>query len=258
MKKLIINGINGKMGKNVAELAKNEFEVFGVDLNVGQTPNTSFDIFDFKADAVIDFSHHLAYQKLLQYSLETKTPLVICSTGFTQEELKEIELASKKVPIFLSFNMSLGINVMSYLVSKATKLLAEFDVEIVEKHHNQKIDAPSGTAMMLLNSVEKSKEIQPIFGREGRWDKRNKSEVGVHAVRGGTVIGEHEVGFYGEHERVVISHTAESREVFAKGAILAANFLIGKTPGLYNMNHIIKEKEDEKCANLRRLSEILD
>ncbi len=240
MKKLIINGILGRMGKKVEEYA-GDFEVFGVDfLSKTKSEKISNDINDFSADVVVDFSSPLAIGGLLDFAVATKTPLVICSTGFSDEEKAKIHEASKKVPIFMSFNMSLGINVLSYLTAQATKLLADFDIEIVEKHHNKKLDAPSGTAIMLASSAKSQRELSESFGRHGRNTLRDKSEIGMHAVRGGTVVGEHEVGFYGENERVIISHSAESRDVFAKGAIVAAKFMATQTEcRMYDMNDVI-------------------
>ncbi len=241
MEKLIINGIYGRMGKKVEEYA-GDVEVFGVDINAdGSDANVSKNIGDFSADVVIDFSSPKAIGGLLDYAVSTKTPLVICSTGFSPEEKEKIVEASKSVPIFMSFNMSLGINVLSYLTKQATKLLQDFDIEIVEKHHNQKLDAPSGTAIMLASSAKEERDLQENFGRHGRSCKREKSEIGMHAVRGGTVIGEHEVGFYGENERIILSHSAESREVFAKGAIVAGKFMATQTEcRMYDMNDVIK------------------
>ncbi len=243
MQKLIINGYYGRMGKKVAEYA-GDFEVFGVDINaVGTEKNVSNNIADFSADVVVDFSSPKAICELLSFAVERKTPLVICSTGFSPEEKIMIENASKNVPIFMSFNMSLGINVLSYLTKQATKLLADFDIEIVEKHHNQKLDAPSGTAIMLAASAKEERELLENFGRHGRSCKREKSEIGMHAVRGGTVIGEHEVGFYGDNERIILSHSAESRDVFAKGAIVAAKFMAKQTEcRMYDMNDVIKSQ----------------
>ncbi len=243
MKKLIINGIYGRMGRKVEEYADG-FEIFGVDVNAsGNESYISANIADFSADVVVDFSNPKAITGLLDFAISTKTPLVICSTGFSAEEKAMIENASKQVPIFMSFNMSLGINVLSYLTAQATKLLAGFDIEIVEKHHNQKLDAPSGTAIMLANSAKSERALSETFGRHGRDCKRQPSEIGMHAVRGGTVTGEHEVGFYGENERIILSHSAESREVFAKGAIVAAQFMAKQTEcRMFDMNDVIKSK----------------
>ncbi|MFI3167308.1 MAG: 4-hydroxy-tetrahydrodipicolinate reductase [Bacillota bacterium] len=242
MKKLIINGIYGRMGKKVEEYA-GDFEVFGVDIGAdGLNGNISNNISDFSADVVVDFSSPKAISSLLDFAVSTKTPLVICSTGFTAEEKAMIENASKSVPIFMSFNMSLGINVLSYLTKQATRLLADFNIEIVEKHHNQKLDAPSGTAIMLASSAKEERDLAENFGRHGRSCKREKSEIGMHAVRGGTVVGEHEVGFYGENERIILSHSAESRDVFAKGAIVAAAFMAKQSDcRMFDMNDVIAD-----------------
>lgn len=242
MNKLIINGIYGRMGRKVEEYA-GDCEVFGVDINAdGKDAHVSKNIADFTADVVVDFSSPKAISGLLEYAVSTKTPLVICSTGFSPEEKAAIEKASQSVPIFMSFNMSLGINVLSYLTAQATRLLADFDIEIVEKHHNQKLDAPSGTAIMLANAAKEQRDLCENFGRHGRSCKRDKSEIGMHAVRGGTVVGEHEVGFYGANERIILSHSAESREVFAKGAIVAAKFMAKQSQcKMYDMNDVIAD-----------------
>ena len=177
------------------------------------------DIVDEKADAIIDFSHHSCIGDVLAYATKTKTPLVIATTGFNDEELNMIMEASKEIPVFHSYNMSLGVNVLLKLVKEAAKSLKGFDIEIIEKHHNLKVDSPSGTAVMIGNAV---KEVLPdtefIYGRHGRTEKRNNNEVGIHAIRGGTIVGEHTTIFAGHDEVVELTHTAQSKDIFAKGA----------------------------------------
>ena len=192
------------------------------------------------ADVIIDFSHHSTIDDVLGYATKTKTPLVIATTGFNEDELGKIKEASSIIPIFHSSNMSLGVNVLVKLVKEAAKALNGFDIEIIEKHHNKKLDAPSGTAVMIANGI---KEVLPdtecIYGRYGRSEKRSSNEVGIHAIRGGTIVGEHTAIFAGHDEVVEIKHTAQSKDIFAKGAIAAAKFLVNQKAGYYNMNNIL-------------------
>ena len=192
------------------------------------------------ADVNIDFSHHSTIEDTLSYAIKNKTPLVIATTGFNDEELTKIKKASNIIPIFHSSNMSLGVNVLVKLVKEAAKSLNGFDIEIIEKHHNKKLDAPSGTAVMIANGV---KEVLPdseyIYGRHGRSDKRSSNEIGIHAIRGGTIVGEHTTIFAGHDEVVEIKHSAQSKDIFAKGAIAAAKFLVKQEAGYYNMNNML-------------------
>ena len=195
-------------------------------------------------DVIIDFSNPNALDSLLEYSTAKKIPIVIATTGLSNENIKALKDASKKVPVFFSANMSLGVNLLIDLVKKAAKVLENnFDIEIVEKHHNQKIDAPSGTALAIadaLNEVlEEKKEY--IYDRHSRRKKRSKKEIGIHAVRGGTIVGEHSVIFAGNDEIIEINHKAMSKEIFGVGALRAAKFIYNKAPGLYGMNDIIKD-----------------
>ena len=193
------------------------------------------------ADVIIEFTHHSTIDDTLSYAIKTKTPIVIATTGFNDEELTKIKKASNIVPIFHSSNMSLGVNVLVKLVKEAAKSLNGFDIEIIEKHHNKKLDAPSGTAVMIANGV---KEVLPdseyIYGRHGRSDKRSSNEIGIHAIRGGTIVGEHTTIFAGHDEVVEIKHSAQSKDIFAKGAIAAAKFLVKQEAGYYNMNNMLK------------------
>ena len=246
MLRVIINGYSGSMGKVLTKCVNEDSElqlVCGSSRDELEVPfKTYLKMSDVKedADVIIDFSHHSAIEEVLAYATKTKTPLVIATTGFNEEELNKIREASKIIPIFHSSNMSLGVNVLVKLVKEAAKALNGFDIEIIEKHHNKKLDAPSGTAVMIADGI---KEVLPeseyIYGRHGRSDKRSSNEIGIHAVRGGTIVGEHTTIFAGHDEVVEIKHTAQSKDIFAKGAITAAKFLVNKDAGYYNMNNML-------------------
>lgn len=250
MIKIAICGACGKMGANIAELLKgdSDTEIFcGVDPRRessdcgGVTVYKSFNEIIGKPDVIIDFSSPAVLSDELDYAVKNNVPAVIGSTGFTPAQLEEIKAASGKVAIFRTANFSLGVNLLCKLVNKAAKTLGEnFDIEIIEKHHNQKVDAPSGTALMLADSAAEAFEGGKEYknGREGICGKRGK-EIGLHAVRGGTIVGEHEVLFCGEDEIVSLSHSARSKKVFAAGAIKAAKWLAGKSAGLYDMNDVL-------------------
>ena len=246
MLKIIINGYSGSMGKVLTKCANEDSELEIVcgaskdDLDVPfKTYHKMSDVEEL-ADVIIDFSHHSTIEDTLSYAIKTKTPIVIATTGFNDEELTKIKKASNIIPIFHSSNMSLGVNVLVKLVKEAAKSLNGFDIEIIEKHHNKKLDAPSGTAVMIANGV---KEVLPdseyIYGRHGRSDKRSSNEIGIHAIRGGTIVGEHTTIFAGHDEIVEIKHTAQSKDIFAKGAIAAAKFLVKQEAGYYNMNNML-------------------
>jgi 4-hydroxy-tetrahydrodipicolinate reductase len=249
MTRIIITGANGKMGKVLQSIIANREDceiVAGVDLNTES--NSNFPIYstitDVKedADVVIDFSNPVLLNDLLNYSKATATPLVIATTGYSDEEKKKIEDASKECPIFFTYNMSMGINLLASLAQKATEILGnEFDIEIVEKHHNQKIDAPSGTALMLADAICEVTP-QPMkyeYDRHSKREKRTKDEIGLHAVRGGTIVGEHEIIFAGRDEIITLSHSARSKEVFAVGAVNAAVYMCGKSAGMYDMKELM-------------------
>ena len=246
MLKIIINGYSGSMGKVLTKCANEDSELEIVcgsskdDLDVPfKTYHKMSDVEEL-ADVIIDFSHHSTIEDTLSYAIKTKTPIVIATTGFNDEELTKIKKASNIIPIFHSSNMSLGVNVLVKLVKEAAKSLNGFDIEIIEKHHNKKLDAPSGTAVMIANGV---KEVLPdseyIYGRHGRSDKRSSNEIGIHAIRGGTIVGEHTTIFAGHDEVVEIKHSAQSKDIFAKGAIAAAKFLVKQEAGYYNMNNML-------------------
>lgn len=249
MFRILLTGCGGRMGKVVAELVSHseDFEIAaGVDPAM---PKCDFPVYsscgDVKEvpDVIIDFSFHTAIFDVLKFAVEKSVPAVIATTGFTSEELAVISDAEKKIPVFRSANMSLGINLLCQLAKKAAKLLPDFDIEIIEKHHNQKVDSPSGTALMIADEISSvmPKEMNYQFGREGICGKRTKNEIGIHAVRGGTIVGEHDVLFAGAMETLTISHSAASREILANGAVCAARFLIGKTAGAYSMKDIFTE-----------------
>ena len=195
-------------------------------------------------DIVIDCSNPDNLDKLLEYCLSTGTPVVIATTGFSDEQIAKIKAAAEQIPVLFSFNMSLGINLLASLAKTAAKLLGgQFDIEIVEKHHNQKIDAPSGTAIMLGNAVNSALDEKYHFeyDRHSKRMKRDKYEIGMHAIRGGTIVGEHDVIFVGRDEVITLSHSAASKEVFAVGAVNAAVFLAKQSAGLYDMSDVIEE-----------------
>lgn len=247
MLKVIVNGCLGKMGKVLTRcvIEDNELElVCGVSKH--PTENNTFKIHSKmidvveSADIIIDFSHHSALNDVLDFAINTKTPLVIATTGYNEEELSKIKEASKVIPIFHSSNMSLGVNVLLKLVKEATKMLTNFDIEVIEKHHNKKVDAPSGTAVMIANAIKDIlPDIEYNYGRYGREAKRNDNEIGIHAIRGGTIVGEHDVIYAGHDEIVELKHTAQSKDIFAKGSITAAKYLVNQSPGYYNMDNML-------------------
>ncbi len=246
---VILSGCNGKMGQVISRMAaedKNIAIVAGIDINTHQA--FAYPVFSTpeewsgSADVIIDFSHPAALERLLQYAVERKLPAVVATTGLSEEQKELLKTTSKEIPIFFSANMSLGINLLIDLVKRAAKLLEDsFDIEIIEKHHNQKIDAPSGTALAIADGINEalSEPCDYVYDRHSVRQKRAKKEIGLHAVRGGTIVGEHEVIFAGTDEIVSISHTATSKEIFAQGAIKAAKFMAGKAPGMYDMNALI-------------------
>lgn len=250
MTRILLCGCNGKMGRVIAACVKGREDceiVAGIDLRADS--GGDFPIYaspaevNVEADVVIDFSNPALLSPLLQLGLARKLPLVLCTTGYNQEQVNALTLASHKIPVFYSGNMSLGINLLIELSKKAAQVLGEdFDVEIVEMHHNQKIDAPSGTALMIadgISSVE-GRRMTYMYDRHSQRKKRDKSEIGVHSVRGGTIVGEHEVIFAGPHEVITLSHSAQSKEIFANGSINAAVFLAKQPAGLYNMSDLLK------------------
>lgn len=251
MIKVILSGCGGRMGKAVAAAVGNEVRIVaGVDINAASIDASDFPIYESitefsdKADVIVDFSHHSALPSLLDYAKATKTPVVVATTGHTDEELALMREAAKSVAIFHSGNFSIGINLIINLAKQAARTLgADFDIEIIEKHHNKKLDAPSGTALMIANAVaDEREESEYIYDRHSVRKAREPKEIGIHSVRGGSIVGEHEVIFAGANELVSISHSAASREIFANGALRAAIYLAGKSAGLYSMTDLIEGK----------------
>ena len=246
MLKILLSGACGRMGRQVANLAEDEQAVIacGVDVHVEQWSDfpvyPSFSLVQEEADVIVDFSRPESLSALLDYAKVHHLPVVLASTGYNEEDLAAIRAAAKEIPIFRSANLSLGVYVLKTLAHQAARLLPGFDIEIIEKHHNQKIDAPSGTALMLYDAVSNPDTV-PVFGRNGRTQKREKQEIGLHAIRGGTVPGEHEVGFYGPSEVVTLSHSAQDRSIFARGALRAARFVAKQQPGEYSMDDLAKD-----------------
>lgn len=227
---VIIHG-TGVMGSVVKECAKNQ----GIEVT-GFADELSTE----KGDVIVDFSHYSRLDTLLDYAVDRGLPLVIATTGYSDEILKKIDNSSKKIPILLSSNMSLGINLLQDILEKITPILyPNYDIELIEKHHNKKIDSPSGTAKTLLEVIKKNIDevIEEKYGRVGM-EKREKNEIGVHSLRGGTIVGEHSVLFCGNDEIIELKHTALSKKIFAEGALQGAKFIIGKEPGLYSMKDI--------------------
>ncbi len=243
--KLIIHGYNGRMGRELVRIIKESETdelVAAIDVNAAAEDFPTFrDITDFEgtADCVIDFSHHTAAPKLAAYAAERKIPLVLATTGHTEDELCAVRRAAGSTPVFLSANMSVGVAVLASLARKAAAMFPGADIEIVEKHHNQKLDVPSGTALMLAESVRRARpEAEFLVGRHEN-GKRTQNEIGIHSLRLGNVVGEHEVIINTGTETITLKHEAASRSLFADGALHAAAFLVGKAPGLYNMENLV-------------------
>jgi len=239
------------MGKVLAAIAADDPEitvVAGFDIDdrqpcgfpVYKDPNE----FDGKADVVVDFSNPSALESLIKFGSSNSIPLVFCTTGYSPEQIAMIENASKQIPVFRSGNMSLGINLLADLIRRACAVLGDgFDVEIIERHHRRKVDAPSGTALMLADAAASALPYESgyVYERQSKRQPRGEREIGISSVRGGTIVGVHEVIFAGLHEVIELKHTAESRDVFAAGAVRAAKFLAGAgAPGLYDMSHVLK------------------
>ena len=248
MVKIIMHGCNGRMGQMITDIAAEDETVeivAGVDKFLGR--ENKYPVFekisacDVDADVIIDFSNAAAVDDLLDYAVERKLPVVLCSTGLSEEQNKKVTETAAQVAVLKSANMSLGINMMMDLLKRAEKILSEagFDIEIVEKHHNKKLDAPSGTALALADAMNTEGKYEYVFDRSDRRAARERKEMGISSVRGGTIVGEHDVIFAGTDEVVTISHHAASRAVFAKGAISAAKFLADKAPGMYDMSDVI-------------------
>lgn len=251
MTEILLSGCNGKMGLAITKCVNDSYDnceiCAGIDAVCVQ--NSVYPVFsdfsDFKnnADVIIDFSSPMLFDKLLSYALTTKTPCVMCTTGLSDEQVKKLKIASKTIPVFYSRNMSLGVNLIIDLAKNAANILGDdFDIEIIEKHHNQKVDAPSGTALMLAEEINETLDNKMMFefDRHSKIAKRKENEIGIHSIRGGNIVGEHEVIFAGHDETVSIKHIATSKEVFAVGAINAAVYISSKENGLYDMKDLIK------------------
>jgi 4-hydroxy-tetrahydrodipicolinate reductase len=253
MIKVAISGASGKMGRVIEKIIRDRDDcetVCGIDIVTDSYGG--FPIFDApdkmpeKPDVIIDFSNPAALDGLLRYSLVSGVPLVLSTTGYTSEQITRIKKSAEQIPIFFSFNMSLGINLLVSLCKKAAEVLdSDFDIEIIERHHNQKIDSPSGTAIMLADGIceAKHQDMQYVYDRYAKRMKRQRNEIGISAVRGGTIVGEHEVSFCGRDEIITLRHGAYSKEVFAVGAVNAAVYLADKSAGLYDMSKLIDSKK---------------
>ena len=250
MTKIIMLGCNGRMGQMITDMVKQDDEctiVAGIDIvdnrDNGYPVYTKLADCDVEADAIIDFTSATDFESRMDYAVDKQIPIIECSTGLSEEQMDYLKKASEKVAVLKSANMSLGINLLMKLLKEAAVKLAGdgFDVEIVEKHHNQKLDAPSGTALALADSINEAMDdrYEYIYDRSQVRQKRDKEEVGISAVRGGTIVGEHEVIFAGTDEVITFKHTAYSRAVFAKGSITAAKYLKGKAAGLYDMSDVL-------------------
>ena len=252
MVRVMLHGCTGKMGQVVSQMCAEDPDlqiVEGVsletDIDMGYPVVSSCDQLTEQADVIIDFSGAPAVDALLAYAVEKKIPVVLCTTGLSEAQLEKVEEAYQEIAILKSANMSLGINMLLDLVKKAAATLAPagFDIEIVEKHHNLKVDAPSGTAAALADSINEEMDgaYEYVYDRSGRRQKRDKKELGISSVRGGTIVGEHEIIFAGTDEVITFRHTAYSKAIFAKGAVTAAKFLAGKPAGHYEMAQVIAE-----------------
>ena len=248
MVKLLLNGCLGKMGQAVEACVNSRDDVMiscGVDIAEGNKTYPVYNCFvdvEETPDIIIDFSNPLVLDDMLCFAVSKNIPVIICTTGFSEEQVKKIKDTAKDIPVFYSGNMSLGINVLIALSKMAARVLSDsFDIEIVEKHHNQKIDAPSGTALMIADAIaEEVKDTQYIYDRHAYRKKREHNEIGIHSIRGGTIVGEHEVIFAGHDEVVSLKHQAQSKGVFAAGAVNAAVYLKDKPAGLYDMSDVLK------------------
>lgn len=249
---ILMSGCNGKMGQVITRLSEQYEDLriaAGYDIN--DNGKNSYPVFtklekcNVDIDVIIDFSNPDALESILGFATSKKIPIIVATTGTSQAQKKLIENASKSIPVFFSANMSLGVNLLIDLVKKAAKILeTNFDIEIIEKHHNQKLDAPSGTALAIADSINSALEQKQeyIYDRHSRRKKRSKTEIGIHAVRGGTIVGEHSVIFAGADEVIEINHSAMSKDIFGTGALRAARFMYKKTPGMYSMDDLLSDE----------------
>jgi len=248
--KVIVCGVGGRMGKAICELAETGFR--GVEIvagcDIAPVKDVSFPVFSkpdeiaVNADCIIDFSHHTGTADLLDFACCTSIPVVLATTGHTEEESRKIEEASKHIPVFHSANMSVGIALLVELAKTTAKAFPDANIEIIEKHHNRKLDAPSGTALLLANAIKEIRQKAAfVFGRHGQ-AKRTDEEIGIHAIRMGNIVGEHEVIVGTDTQTITLKHEAHSRALFAEGALVAADYLIGQPAGLYDMKKMLTEE----------------
>lgn len=249
---ILMSGCNGKMGQVISRLSEQYSDLkIAAGFDIFDSGRNSYPVFSNleqcreDIDVIIDFSNPDALENILRFAVERRIPIIVATTGISHSQRKLLESAARVIPVFFSANMSLGVNLIMDLVRKAAKVLEpNFDIEIIEKHHNQKLDAPSGTALAIadsINSVLEQKQ-EYIYDRHSRRKKRSRAEIGIHAVRGGTIVGEHSIIFAGNDEVIEISHSAMSKDIFGTGALRAAKFIYGKAPGMYDMNDLISSE----------------
>ena len=245
--KIIVNGSNGRMGKELIKLIKEGYRGSELAASVNRSSMTvdedllvsQLDDFSGEASCIIDFTNHEQTNDLIQYAISRNLPLVIATTGQTEDEINTILEAGKKIPIFFSANMSLGIAILVELAKTTAKLMGDADIEIIEKHHNRKVDAPSGTALMIADAIkEVRRDATYVKGRNG-YEKREKNEIGIHAIRMGNIFGEHEVIIGTDSQTISLKHEVHNRALFAEGALAAAEFIINKSPGIYSMQNMV-------------------
>lgn len=250
MTKIILSGCLGRMGKAITEIVEYTQDaeiVCGFDVAKGERSYPVYSDYadvDVDADVIIDFSHPSNFENILNFAKAKNLPIVVATTGLTAEQKAELKAAADEIPVFFSANMSLGINLLIRLAKMATKVLEkDFDIEIIEKHHNKKLDAPSGTALAIADAIADTmtEDAQYVYERQSVRKQREKSEIGIHAIRGGTIVGDHDVLFAGPDEVITLSHSAASREVFAQGAVKAGMFMSGKPKGFYCMDDLFNE-----------------
>ncbi len=246
---ILMSGCNGKMGQVISRLSEQYSDLkIAAGFDIFDSGRNSYPVFSNleqcreNIDVIIDFSNPDALENILRFAVERRLPIIVATTGISLSQKKLLESAARVIPVFFSANMSLGVNLIMDLVRKAAKVLEpNFDIEIIEKHHNQKLDAPSGTALAIADSINSALEQKQeyIYDRHSRRKKRSRAEIGIHAVRGGTIVGEHSIIFAGNDEVIEISHSAMSKDIFGTGALRAAKFIHGKAPGMYDMNDLI-------------------
>lgn len=243
---IILNGANGRMGKEIRH-ALEKHDTLGIVAAIDKSfelanaiQMTDFPIYDIGADVIIDFSHHSAIYEVAEYAEKFNVPVILCTTGQTEEEMERVNALATKVPVFFSANMSMGVALLCELAKKSAEVLPDAEIEIIEKHHSAKLDAPSGTALMLANAIKSVRNsLTFMLGRSGRRE-REKNEIGIHAIRAGSIVGEHEVILATKNEIITVAHSAMSRSVFADGALAAAKWIKGKPAGMYSMQDMIK------------------